>query len=518
MERSLKSSAYSEGGYDYKFVDTLMDSLVCKICHYASREPHLSVCCGHTFCKSCLKNARKSTALTNACPMCRTERFTTVPNKQNERAVLSLRIHCTNTKRGCAWVGEVGDITSHLTKSTGCKFEVIRCSNSCGKTFERQFLANHVEKECPHRPTKCQYCHTEGAYQFIEGSHKEGCYKFPIPCPNKCEIVNVPSEHLQEHMRVCPLEIVQCQYQDVGCKAKVARKDLVKHDEEKTNDHLLLMKSALTDAQSKLADKQVRLANTEERLANAEVLLASAEDRLTETEQKLFIAECRIINAEDTLAEREDRLADMEDRLAGTEDNLAITEQRLASAEKKLKEVNQIGELEASIKQKMKIFDTLFGEWPIEMHTRAAKLSSCNQLLPVFVKMPDFVTKVENNVDWYSDPFYTHHQGYKMRLNVVPAGWNISQGYHMSVYLYLMDGPYDHRLRWPLKGRFRVMVLNQICNREHHAVAYQNHAERGQTRAFWYCEEFISCEELKKISATCQFVKDNCVFFEVCKL
>ena len=157
-------------------------------------------------------------------------------------------------------------------------------------------------------------------------------------------------------MKVCPLEDVQCQYHDIGCKAKVARKDLAKHDEEKTNDHLLLMKSALTDAQNKLADTKVKLANTETRLVIAEVKLASTELKLAD-------------------------------------------------------------------KQKAKLFDTMFGEWPIKIHTQAAKLSSCNQLLPVIVKLPDFVMKVENNVDWYSDPFYTHRQGYKMRLNVVPAGW-----------------------------------------------------------------------------------------------
>ena len=513
-ERSL-SSEYNEGGYDYEFVDTPTDSLVCKICHFPSRDPHLSTCCGHTFCKSCLIKAKKSTALTNACPMCRTKRFTCFLNKQNERAVLSLRVRCTNSKTGCDWIGEVGDITGHLIKASGCKYEVVRCPNSCGKTFERQYLVNHVEKECPRRPTKCQYCHTKGEYQFIEGSHKQRCYKFPVPCPNNCEIGNVPSEHLKEHMKVCPLEVVQCQYHDIGCKAKVARKDLAKHDEEKTNDHLLLMKSALTDAQNKLADTKVKLANTETRLVIAEVKLANTELKLADTKEK---AEYTSINTENQLADIEDRLDGAEGRLDGAEDSLDDTEQRLDSAEKKLKEIDQISELEATLKQKAKLFDTMFGEWPIKIHTQAAKLSSCNQLLPVIVKLPDFVMNVKNNVDWYSDPFYTHQQGYKMQLNVVPAGWDNSEGHYMSVYLHIMDGPFDHLLKWQLKGKFQVTLLNQICDSEHHSVSYQNHIKRSQSISFWYCEEFISQQELRKISATCQFVKDNCVFFEVRKL
>ena len=50
----------------------------------------------------------------------------------------------------------------------------------------------------------------------------------------------------------------------------MTRKDLVKHDEEKTNGHLLLMKSALTDIQNKLA-------NTEQRLASAELKLEASQ-------------------------------------------------------------------------------------------------------------------------------------------------------------------------------------------------------------------------------------------------
>ena len=52
------------GGYDYQFVETPSDMLVCKICQYPSREAHLSACCGHTFCKSCLEGAKKATIIT----------------------------------------------------------------------------------------------------------------------------------------------------------------------------------------------------------------------------------------------------------------------------------------------------------------------------------------------------------------------------------------------------------------------------------------------------------------------
>ena len=48
-----------------------------------------------------------------------------------------------------------------------------------------------------------------------------------------------------------------------------------------------------------------------------------------------------------------------------------------------------MSDLEAALKEKSQLIDMLFGEWAIEIHTQAAKLSSCNQLLPVTIRMPD---------------------------------------------------------------------------------------------------------------------------------
>ena len=112
---------YELGGYDYHFVDPPPDTLVCKICHCPSKEPHLSVCCGHTFCKSCLTSAKN---IADVCPMCRCTYLQTFPDKQNERLIKSLHIFCTNKDKGCEWQGEVNDIKIHLD---GCQFEEVHC-------------------------------------------------------------------------------------------------------------------------------------------------------------------------------------------------------------------------------------------------------------------------------------------------------------------------------------------------------------------------------------------------------
>ena len=249
----------SRGGFDYSFVNTPPDELVCKICHCPSREPYLSVCCGHTFCKSCLEDAKRVLVVTNACPMCRNEDFTTFPNKQNERAVKNLHVFCTNKGRGCDWKGEVNDITDHLSHNDGCLFERVNCSNKCGVSLERRCLSKHIDAECPYSKITCRYCYITGGCHFITGQHQEQCSKFPLPCPNNCDIGMVFRENMEAHKAECSLEMIQCDYHEVGCKDIIARKDKMKHDKEKMENHLCLMKCSYLHTTSKLADAEKKI-------------------------------------------------------------------------------------------------------------------------------------------------------------------------------------------------------------------------------------------------------------------
>ena len=184
----MTTTAPPRGGYDYQFVNTPADTLTCTVCSLVSKEPCLSECCGHTFCKSCFEGSKQSS---NICPMCHSEEFASIFNKQADRQIQSLFVYCTNKKQGCEWQGAVNDIDAHLDN---CQFQVIHCPNECGECLQRQHLTDHVETECPRRTVSCQYCNDVGEYQFIEGQHKEECPKFPVQCPNECEIKTESSQ------------------------------------------------------------------------------------------------------------------------------------------------------------------------------------------------------------------------------------------------------------------------------------------------------------------------------------
>ena len=263
------ASHTSDGGYDYQFVDAPLDRVVCVICHLPSRDPHMTECCGHVFCKSCLDNAKATQYA--SCSMCKEEHFNTFCNKQINREVQCLRVYCTNKEKGCEWEGEVRDINTHLENTDGCRFEGVKCPNDCEELIQRQFLTNHAKYECLHREVECQYCCGKVKLLFADGAHLEECPKIPLPCPNGCEDVEIIlRENMEEHRENCPLEIIECEYHSVGCDARMPRKRQREHEEENMEKHLCLTKVELASTKVELASTKSEF---ESRVNNLEMMV-----------------------------------------------------------------------------------------------------------------------------------------------------------------------------------------------------------------------------------------------------
>ncbi|XP_065901480.1 TNF receptor-associated factor 6-like [Dysidea avara] len=336
------------GGYDYSFTTDVPDRLVCKICQLASRDPHLSVCCGHTFCKTCVDQTKTSDH--TACPMCRNEEFPSFRNLEKDRDVKGLTIYCTNHEEGCTWEGEI--------------------------------------------------------------------------------------RNLQNHEEVCPYEIAHCQFHNIGCKEKVQRQYLKQHNKENAEEHLAL---------------------SVKRLRNLEQLVY----QLT------------------------------------------------------IRDVIKGNPVRSDLSMQLE---------PLSMMT-----ASDNELCPVIVKLPEFAKKKRDAEVWFSNSFYSHYKGYKMCLRVDPAGCGDGEGTHMSVFLYLMKGPHDDDLTWPLRGKFEVKLLNQISDCEHDlgTLEYNDHVgdkyttritDGGRATNGWGYTKFALNEALLKVTSTCQYLKDDSIFFQVSKL
>ena len=147
---------------------------------------------------------------------------------------------------------------------------------------------------------------------------------------------------------------------------------------------------------------------------------------------------------------------------------------------------------------------------------------------PVIIMMKGYKDKKDSTTEWFSDPFYTHSKGYKMCL-CVDAGGDVNvKGTHLSVYLFLMKGPHDDELTWPLRGKFEIELLNQIRDSHHHSMTLDygdddenvpvdcsNRVIECEKAEGWGEPKFISNKNLHKITPTCQYLKADCLFFKV---
>ena len=60
-----------------------------------------------------------------------------------------------------------------------------------------------------------------------------------------------------------------------------------------------------------------------------------------------------------------------------------------------------------------------------------------------------------------SPAFYTSQIGYKMRAKLYPAGDDVGKGTHVSIFIQLMEGPFDGILTWPFRHKVTFMILDQ---------------------------------------------------------
>ena len=233
-----------QSGYQCQFVDSVED-YECPLCLHVTREPVLTSCCGQHFCQVCVS---KILIDNKPCPYCKSTGFSIFFDKKQKRRVLALKVHCDKRAEGCQWVGNLGELENHLGEN--CRFIEVNCPNKCRLAILRQLLAEHQANDCPNRPHSCQYCQLKATYKEIQDNHLPVCPKYPVSCLNECGVSPLERDQLEDHLRECPLQLVECELREMGCEEMVKRKDLVRHMEEGTQKHLTLMASKYLKTQA----------------------------------------------------------------------------------------------------------------------------------------------------------------------------------------------------------------------------------------------------------------------------
>ena len=132
-------------------------------------------------------------------------------------------------------------------------------------------------------------------------------------------------------------------------------------------------------------------------------------------------------------------------------------------------------------------------------------------------ELTDYTKKKENNEVFISDPFYTHHKGYKMCVKVYANGTGSGTGSNISASLCVLQGLYDKKLKWPLQGVVNIALLNQFEDGYHGVlnIGFNEISQKLSPGKSFCSEKFISHLELSKTQERILYLKNDILYFQV---
>ena len=383
--QNMAPSADSCTGWQFVEDHSQRDIIMCRICLDVLEDPYLITCCGECVCKKCIDSHLQREAAIRKdkplCPFCRESEFRLIENLDLKKTIGKLKVYCRYRRSGCLWSGKQQDGEAHLQE--------------------------------------CVFC--------------------PIDCPNGCrEYGKIERRNLSRHMAKCPMQVVECSFEHIGCKPKhpLPRKELLEHSNKDVHHHLVLLARSsirlyeecdITHATLRsshdemVKEKAARINSQKEELVSLEQTIESLEANLLELRQKV-----------NTLKEAED-----------TDRERCIAQLNAKSEEARgLQDICQV---------------TLAEVQALPMPQATSVLCP-----PLTFTINSFTLRKNLDEEWISPPFYTHYGGYKMCLMVHPNGYKEVRGTHVSIYFHMMSGEFDDHLQWPFPGAIvNVVALSQ---------------------------------------------------------
>ena len=127
-----------------------------------------------------------------------------------------------------------------------------------------------------------------------------------------------------------------------------------------------------------------------------------------------------------------------------------------------------------------------------------------------------FKRKQFNNY-YFSPPFTTSPQGYRLSIVVWANGYVSGKGSHLSIYAFIMKGQHDDRLQWPFTGTIIIELLNWLEDKGHYKETLSIDTNNSFTRVTegeygnndGY-EQFISQSTLNSSTNT-QYLYQDCI-------
>jgi hypothetical protein len=172
-------------------------------------------------------------------------------------------------------VGKLEDAATHFHE---CGYAGAKCSYAgCGKVMIRINMVEH-EATCQHRAERCGLC---GRLQKITelAQHQLVCPKRQVDCDNHDCDARVAFDELAAHKaNDCGYEEVGCPFADMGCTARILRKDIDSHEDAALKQHNRLLLGKAKEQQQINQQQEIIWQSHEELKQELEELKARVAD------------------------------------------------------------------------------------------------------------------------------------------------------------------------------------------------------------------------------------------------
>ena len=522
----------------------------CPVCTELLTEPFLSDC-GHHVCRACHK--RIMATRKTKCPTCQEPNVlkTARLNKHLQREIYDLKVRCQNktgNKRGCQWIGELRELEDHLNPAKKrCKHIPLVCSFGCGEQVPSGDMKDHKKHRCPKRQEKCELCDYHNSHDVGMENHLPVCPESLVECPNKCKEESFKRKQLKSHINECPLQVIECPFSSSGCTVKLPRNQMVEHEDTAVRQHLRIVAKQLNSLQESSAPATPAPVVCPQLIYNIPpvefIMMGFFENKQAD---KVWTSPpyythiggykfCLEVYPNGDGSGKGTHLSVYVRLMDGEHDDELewpfegwITFELLNQKENNDHyqtvfvfdgQTNRVGFTEFISHAALATTNTeyLQDDYLILGVASIARIVSVSE----FTEFSEYKKSFEV---YYSQPFYTHPQGYKFCLQINANGDGEVFRTHVSVYATLMRGEHDQHLQWPFTGEFIIEVLNWREDKGHHwmtlsiisdygFVRVTGQQKYGQSRG-WH--KFISHSSLPYNSTTnTEYLQDDCLRLRV---
>ncbi|XP_044045280.1 TNF receptor-associated factor 5 isoform X5 [Siniperca chuatsi] len=389
--------------------------------------------------------------------------------------------------------------------------------NSCGHIYCFHCLQGLLESSSPSSPV----CPVDGAVITPAEVFQDNCCKREISnlevyCSNSPACTSVVTlNHLQEHLRSCQYEQLQCC--NPGCRAALQRRYLQEHLTDTCpqrmepcphcqqpqrlsliQDHV---QSSCPEVEvdcpnscpQKVPRNKVEVLHQEAQLRQQEVqtdslLLAGLQKKIRPLLQQNSSHEHIVSTAQRTLSRQEDALSTIQLDVQQVSRILGPGLEELEQLRKSLDAVIEEVSATEALKEHLETLEENLKRHSGLLDLHAAQLSRNKQHLQeleatsydgkLIWKIDNFRNRREAEAKGQppclsSVPFHTGRCGYKMAAKVYLNGDGEGRGTHLSLYVVLMPGDFDALLPWPFRQTVSLFVLDQSGAGNHRSLSFR---------------------------------------------